>query len=307
MKYVNWKDIDPIKWDGFIATFPKVHFYFLHGYLSSICQWDAIIQTDELGNYAMVLPLPFKHKLFWRFLYRPFFCQQLGILSHTPLATQQLSRIEKLLDQKFSFGVSAWKMDGYAWKTLKSQTCVNLVLDLNKPYSDLKLLFNKNRRRQLGKLAKLEIDTTFGDRLTDLESIISKVRETLGAKVSEVKDIHFENLVVAMDQIKTQVEYTVVSALVDQKVVGAGVYVQYNGRCVYILGYSLPEVEKLGVSTQIMNEMIQKKSEQHVLLDFEGSSVEGVARFYKSFGAIEENYQVKSLNPSHFVFKKIFR
>lgn len=307
MKYVQWKDIDPTKWDGFIETFPRVHFYFLHGYLSSICRWDAIIQMDAQGNYRMVLPLPFKQKLFWKFLYRPFFCQQLGVLSSVELSPLELTQLEQLLHQKFSFGMMAWRVDGYSWSTLGSQRGINLVLDLKKPYPELKLLFNKNRKRQLGKLAKVAIQTSFSDDLSALPLIITNVREALGDKIGEVKAVHFENFVVALRRIKHQVKCEVVSACMDQKELGAGVYVEYKGRCVYILGYSLPEAEKLGVSTHIMNEMIRKKSGQNLLLDFEGSGVEGVARFYKSFGAFEENYEVKSLKAKHFLFLKIFR
>ena len=47
----------------------------------------------------------------------------------------------------------------------------------------------------------------------------------------------------------------------------------------------------------IINELIKDHLNQGLVLDFEGSMISGVANFYKSFGAVEENY---------YYFKKRF-
>ena len=47
-----------------------------------------------------------------------------------------------------------------------------------------------------------------------------------------------------------------------------------------------------GAATFLIAELIASHAGKNLLLDFEGSMDEGVARFYKSFGAIEEHYSV---------------
>ena len=41
-----------------------------------------------------------------------------------------------------------------------------------------------------------------------------------------------------------------------------------------------------------MNHIIKREAESKKTLDFEGGSLEGVARFYKGFGAEEEVYYI---------------
>ena len=42
----------------------------------------------------------------------------------------------------------------------------------------------------------------------------------------------------------------------------------------------------------LMNHIIKTHAESKKILDFEGGSLEGVARFYKGFGAEEEIYYI---------------
>jgi hypothetical protein len=42
--------------------------------------------------------------------------------------------------------------------------------------------------------------------------------------------------------------------------------------------------------TQVIDSILKKYSETDYILDFEGSMIPGIARFFKSFGAKEEEY-----------------
>ena len=46
----------------------------------------------------------------------------------------------------------------------------------------------------------------------------------------------------------------------------------------------------------MINEFIKDHAGQKLFLDFEGSDVKSVARFYIGFGAVEENYPAIKLN-----------
>ena len=54
----------------------------------------------------------------------------------------------------------------------------------------------------------------------------------------------------------------------------------------------------------IINELIKENAGKDILLDFEGSQIEGIARFYKGFGAINQPYYVlKKFRPGFLVGK----
>jgi hypothetical protein len=40
----------------------------------------------------------------------------------------------------------------------------------------------------------------------------------------------------------------------------------------------------------VVNKVIKENSGQNKVLDFEGSMIEGIARFFQGFGAVAENY-----------------
>ena len=54
----------------------------------------------------------------------------------------------------------------------------------------------------------------------------------------------------------------------------------------------------------IINQLVKEYAEKNILLDFEGSQIEGIARFYKGFGAVNQPYYVlKKFRPSFLVGK----
>ena len=54
----------------------------------------------------------------------------------------------------------------------------------------------------------------------------------------------------------------------------------------------------------IMNQCVIKNADQMKYLDFEGSAIDGVARFYKGFGA--ERNQYAFVNMRHYHFPTVF-
>jgi hypothetical protein len=54
----------------------------------------------------------------------------------------------------------------------------------------------------------------------------------------------------------------------------------------------------------LIDELIRQNAEKKIILDFEGSQIEGIARFYKGFGAENQPYfMVKRFRPSYLIGK----
>ena len=80
IKVLHHTQIDSVKWNDCLLKVEDASFYALYEYLTSICEWEAIV-LDNGVDYELIVPLPFKKKFCLKYLYQPFFCQQLGVYS----------------------------------------------------------------------------------------------------------------------------------------------------------------------------------------------------------------------------------
>ena len=61
-------------------------------------------------------------------------------------------------------------------------------------------------------------------------------------------------------------------------------------RITYLVPVSDEKARQLHIPTFIINELIRDFQAQDMILDFEGSMISGVEKFYQSFGAQPESY-----------------
>jgi len=76
----------------------------------------------------------------------------------------------------------------------------------------------------------------------------------------------------------------------DDKCVGGLLWLKDAQRITYLVPVIMEEAKKEHLNTFIVNELIREHQQKDLILDFEGSMIPGVARFYESFGAEVEIY-----------------
>ena len=62
------------------------------------------------------------------------------------------------------------------------------------------------------------------------------------------------------------------------------------GRHILLFNASVRDSSKFNYMTILIDYFIRKNAFKNEFLDFEGSNIKGVKRFYESFGAVEKNY-----------------
>jgi len=82
-----------------------------------------------------------------------------------------------------------------------------------------------------------------------------------------------------------------------------GFFVYFQNRIYNLFPASNDFGKKNGAMFGLIDKIIQENSESESILDFEGSKVEGVARFYRGFGATERNYWTMERNELPFYVK----
>jgi hypothetical protein len=75
---------------------------------------------------------------------------------------------------------------------------------------------------------------------------------------------------------------------------GGAVLVHYKNRSIFFFSSLTEKGKESSAMYYFLNDFISKNEGR--VLDFEGSNNEGLARFYKGFGAHEENYFSYVLN-----------
>ncbi len=76
-----------------------------------------------------------------------------------------------------------------------------------------------------------------------------------------------------------------------------------HNRAYYILVGNHPEGRNVGASHALIDSFIKDHAGKDIILDFEGSDIEGLAQFYSGFGAVEEKYPAIRLNRLPFYLK----
>lgn len=281
INYLKRKEIDATKWDDCIADATNGLIYGYSFYLDHLAtNWDALV----LNDYEAVMPLPWRRKWGIAYLYQPFLTAQLGLFGKkvtVPMLENFLRAIPKTflcwdfpLNYQNLFGLSDFKLYQRS----------NYVLLLNKPYEDLYKGYNENLRRNL---KKSKANNCIAKPDVPLEDIV--VLTGFQPKKLQEKDIaSFKNLFSLLQEKRMVKTYGVFSH--NGKLLSSAVFLFSHNRAYYILVGNHPDGRSLGASHALIHAFIKDHAARDLSLDFEGSDMQGLASFYRSFGAAEEKY-----------------
>lgn len=286
IRFVKNSSIDREKWDQCIKSSPYGIAYACSWFLDRICsQWDALIW----GDYLYVMPLVNNSKFGIRYIYQPFFTQQLGIFSTFPpepeIVNQFLNAIPKqfrLTDMKLNFG----NRPATSTFNIKQNTTYELAL-----YSNLNLIrdnYTTNTRRNIKKAIQHKI---FISPVYDISYFTFFTQQNLKDKSPEVKQQHY----LALQKV---INYTFYNQLGEiygawdaaNNLIAAAFFLNFNHKSIYLSASSTPEGMEQSAMSLLIDTYIQSNTGKSMVLDFEGSNIPGIARFYAGFGALPQNY-----------------
>lgn len=280
IKYLKHKQIDKNKWDACIKNAPNGLIYGLSWYLDIVCPgWDALVSDD----YEAVMPLPWKQKLGIKYIYHPLFAQQLGVFYQREADDQTYEFLEHIPFNFMKYETSLNFLNQVKQLSLNIRT--NHIIPLNKPYNELLKSCNENTRRNIKKAIKLNPLIT--DKV-GLDDFIALKRETL---VASLKKAETERLSTLITYLVTNKHAKIVGVYSDtNQLLAAVCLVHFKNRLVYLFAASSEQGKEQRSMFAVINYIMQQHALSDTLIDFEGSNIEGVAQFFKGFGAVTENY-----------------
>ncbi len=283
--HLSHQQIDLERWDAAIERAPNGLPYAYSWYLDAVTagNWDALATPD----YAAIMPLPWNRRLLGlRQCYQPIFSQQLGVFGPS-VDEETVKRFLLAIPPAFRLvrlhlnEANRCELPGI---TLSERT--NLVLDLDRPYAQIRKNYSKGLRSCL----KRATDRHRTRELTDPGLLLAFFRLQLGDRL-RLHDVHYARLHRLLRETLARGKGRFVGVQdAEGRLLAATFFLHSHGRIINLLSASSAAGRDRYAMHYLLDRQIQQHAGQPLLFDFEGSEIEGVARFFKSFGSERRPY-----------------
>jgi lipid II:glycine glycyltransferase (peptidoglycan interpeptide bridge formation enzyme) len=296
IRYLKHNDIDYVKWDKCVSQSPNALLYGYSWFLNlSADHWDALV----LDDYDAVMPLPWRKKWGVHYLYQPEMMQQGGVFSSVNLNEDLLSDFMQAIPSHFRL---VEIMLNYAndFSLKETELRRNLILNLNNEIGDLQQAYSDNCRRNIKKSGKenYSLNKNF-----EWNNIMHLFAENKGRdlQISEYWKKRMTSIAHALYHKGIGKSISLFNS--HNQCVAGIFYVYFEQRIYFLFSGSGEEAKNSGAMHYLVDMLIQQYAGGNGILDFEGSNNEGLARFYKSFGAVEQNYPMLKINRLPFFMR----
>ncbi|MBL7967701.1 MAG: hypothetical protein JNK09_11930 [Prolixibacteraceae bacterium] len=286
IRFIEYKNIDYKKWDQCIGASPFGIAYAFSWYLDRICpHWDALVW----GDYLYVMPLVNASKMGIGYVYQPFFTQQLGVFSNFPPEPEIVNSFLNAIPEKFR--LTDMKLNLGNRPTSKSfQISENKTyhLNLQTGLEFIQKNYNTNTKRNIQKAIQNKV---FISPVYDIPMFLDFTQSNLKLKSPEVKPKHFS----ALQKVISFALYNQTGEIYGawdstNSLTAAAFFVTTNQKSIYLAASSNSAGTEQSAMFLLIDQYIQNNAGKHLILDFEGSNLPGVARFYAGFGATPQTY-----------------
>lgn len=271
-------------------------------YLDNVCEeWEGLV----LDNYKAVMPLVFNKKFGIHYLYQPFFVQQLGVFTSLPVTKKLVNNFIDAIPKHYKYvDINLNEINDVSERKEVSEL-TNYHLDLNLDYALIKVNYSKSLKRKLNKAEKNEL--LINQHLSP-EIFVDFFLKNNAYKVANFKEKHKHILHrLIYKALSFQLGAVIGINNRNNELVAANFILIHPTRIINLLPCSGEEGKFLNAMPFLIDYILQRNANNRKIFDFEGSMIEGVAQFYKSFGAEESKYYNLKMNhlPSFLrIFKK---
>ena len=304
--HLRYNQIDRIKWDATIAQSLCDLPYAYSWYLDVVCpMWEALATED----YAYVMPLPLKKKWGISYLIHPIWVQQLGVFSAHEVTTEIFSAFRRRIPYLvYDFNINYLNKGCH---TNCSSVKTNLIVPYDKDIATIRKGYNSNTKRNISKAQKvgLRIGEASVEEFVSLwKSENTTMRWDLHSTIQPLVEAAFlqctvhnaQSTILSLGEKCTIIDEAVCSGLFvprlfgvykDDKLIAALFGMQTRERFIYLIPVSNQAGKEHSAMFLLVDYILENICcQQGLVFDCEGSMIEGVARFYRGFGAEEQFY-----------------
>ncbi|MGC9471180.1 MAG: GNAT family N-acetyltransferase [Bacteroidales bacterium] len=285
IRYLRNSKIDRSLWDLCVESSPHARVYAASWYLDRVHPgWGALV----LDDYRAVFPLPVSRKYGISYVHTPFFVQQLGTFcregdpgTYTGLFLEALPSCIRYLDLCLNHADRIVEDTGWWYNRM------NLVLDLSPGVDVLRKSYSENTRRNLAGAEKWGIGVKPSG---DAHYLVHLFRKDRGREFGQIRERHYRALLSLMNySLRIGTGRIMMAESGGERLAGA-FFLEYSRRLYFLFSGNSPAGRRQGAIPCLIDRMIEEYAGKSMELDFEGSDSEGLARFYRGFGAGQEKY-----------------
>ena len=281
IEHFKYHNIDKKMYDDRILRSAQGTVYAMSWYLDAVAPGWELLATD---GFEIVMPIPVKKKFGLKYSIQPPLCQQLGLFSSISL---DKNNITNFIDQ---IPYSHYRIQLNSGNILQDQGLplrLNYFLDLNQPYTDIREKYKTNCQRNIKK-AEMEIlkisKNTSREEYIDILKKNSSNRPIINLLplLNRLMDFAEKNTTMEIWNVRDK----------SGNILSCVFFLYWKNRVYYMVPVSTPEGKNLQSMSFLIDQFIQCQASSELILDFEGSSIPNIARFYEGFGANPEHYPV---------------
>ncbi len=291
IQYLHHNEIDKQKWDDTIARCGNV--YAFSWYLDIVHPgWEALVEDD----YQAVMPLTGGKKFGFKYLFQPYFVQQLGVFSTVSLNAEKTDAFLKAIPSSYRFAEIRLNegnaiAEGYPGIDYHR----NVLLDLNKSYEELRAQYHQNTKRNLAKAESNNLQIV--DTVTPYHAVVL-FRGNRGVDIEKWGDAEY-NVMTGLATVAKQKSKAFILGVTEKgigELLCSAIFMKANGRITFLFSGLSPKGKEKQAMTYLMDQVILRYANQPVTFDFEGSDDDNLARFYLGFGGREVKYPSYTYN-----------
>lgn len=286
IKLLRRQEINTVLWDQCVERSPEGRLFNYSWYLDACCpDWMALVE----GMYETVFPFTTRTKIGISYLYQPFFVRHFAVMSRTPTtATDRLRMLQELPDTIMYHDFNLGSHHREVPDTFKAEERIYQTLSLRGDYESIREGYSENVKRNIRKATKKQLTTA-----TDYTpaKIVAHIRKHVGDKLEKFSPEDFDRLQRLMETAEVSCETWCLGVKDSSGQEHAGAFFMRKGNIVlYLKGFTSPEGKESGAMHFLFDNLIRQLAGRDAVLDFGGSSVKSVARFYHQFGSIDNVY-----------------
>ena len=284
IRYLKRKEVNNVRWDATVAASGRETIYPYSWYLDRVAvNWSALV----MGDYEYLMPLVWKRKWGVPLLYQPFYTQQLGIFSRHYVDPHLVSRFLARVPSRFRWAEINFNAGNLVSEApeLTGTDRTNYVLDLRDGYGKISAGYSTNARRNIRKAE------AFGDSVSRDLTVSDLIALKRKHDVVDRGEKDYQWLQALLEDLVFRKSGIIYSAGEGEGADAAAFFSLSRQRAIYLVSVSSDTGKERRCMFRIVDQFIRDHAGSGLVLDFEGSMIPSVARFFAGFGAGTETYQ----------------
>jgi len=168
---------------------------------------------------------------------------------------------------------------------------LNLKLSLNQSYKELLSRYSQNTKRNLKKARESGVSIV---NTTSVTEIIEMFRQNRGKDIKKMNDLAYTILQSLAAECNQRGYLRILGAVADGKLCAGVVFVSWNQHHILLFSAVNTQARHNGAMSLLVDSFIKEHAGSNGILDFEGSNDVNLARFYRSFGSVENFYDLSA-------------